>query len=113
MKFSRLLFFQVISVLMTSCLSEIEFETGDSDEKLVVEGFISNIDETYIVKLTTLANVNRVGTNTLGRDAQVFIINSVEDRFPLIETSPGIYVSNSSELKGVIGESYKLYVCQK
>ena len=95
---------------LTSCLEEITFEAGTDEPQLVVEATVSNEFESYKVRLSTLFELNGVGSNTLGTNAQVTIREIGGSDVLLSETSPGFYETFPGEIIGEIGKSYQLLI---
>ena len=109
MKSKNLLLVLLLSTFL-SCLQEENFETGTDSARLVVEGFINDLDGGHIVKLTTLAELNGEGVNSLGRGADVQIQEIDGPRISYTETTPGTYQIEPGILTGEVGKSYQLLI---
>ena len=116
MKFIHSIFSHKVTLLLLltsisiSCLEELKVDIDPDEPQLVVEGSISNIFEPYKVRLSTLFEANGLGTNTLGRNATVNIIDEDNNRYPLFEESPGLYTTIAGVFGGEIGKSYRLSI---
>lgn len=97
--------------IFTSCTDIIDTEERDSAAFLVVEGDINNLDEPYLVKLSTNATTTGIGSNELGRGAEVIIRAQNGGEITLTEVEPGgLYSSVGQSFGGQIGEFYQLYI---
>lgn len=110
MKVNFLVTILILSLLVCSCLEEIQVNIEPDNPQLVVQGFVNDLAESYQVKLNTLKEVNGAGTNTLGANAEVSIVEINGDTILLTETIPGTYVSQPGVLVGEIGKSYQLLI---
>ncbi|MEP1096203.1 MAG: DUF4249 domain-containing protein [Cyclobacteriaceae bacterium] len=105
--FGKLFF--LLPWLLISCLEETSFDLKRGESQLVVEGYISNQPEVYSVRLTTLAELNGITTNTLGANAVVTISELDGPSVQLVETSiAGRYQTIAGQIVGKIGKAYQL-----
>ncbi len=107
-----IIFFTLILIaytFTTSCTEEIPLDLNNQEfQRLVVEGWFSNRAEAHTVELTLTSDyfANQEAPRATG--ANVSITDGTET-FPLKETSPGVYQSESTE-KGEIGKTYTLQI---
>ncbi|MEL7005286.1 MAG: DUF4249 family protein [Bacteroidota bacterium] len=110
MKQKAILYFLFLCICF-SCTDIIDTENRDLSTDLVVEGSISNLNEAYLIKLSTTADLSGVGENELGRGANVIIRNQSGGEVTLTEIEPGgLYTTEGSGFQGQIGEAYQLYI---
>jgi hypothetical protein len=99
-----------VSILfLSSCITQFVPETNEAKEFLIVEGLITNSQETNFVKLSKSLPLGvRSTANPVSRCA-VSITDDRGSRISFHETTPGTYVPLSS-FQGVVGRFYTLHV---
>lgn len=98
-----------ILALFTSCIQELEWIENDSIEpKLVVEGLITSEQKAHSVKLSRSRGVVVNGKPEAVSGANISISDG-DQVFPLNETSPGLYQTDSTVI-GEVGKAYKLRI---
>ena len=100
-----------------SCVDPYPFTPPNPDDILVVDGYITDQDELYEVRLTTAAAYgNVIDTNNYNypvEDALVILLDDQGERTTLIHqpSEPGTYrTSTTSGFKGEIGRSYHIEI---
>ncbi|MDW3195944.1 MAG: DUF4249 domain-containing protein [Cytophagales bacterium] len=92
------------------CVDPIDVKLDqDVTRQLVVEGWIDDVNDLVVVRLST-STINGVGENTLGGGARVTISTGSGEIFLLEEAIPGVYATLSESVRGVVGESYQLNI---
>ena len=110
MRKTRHILFLVIAILTWSCVSEFVPETEESTEMMVVQGIITDQPGINTVQLSkSQALTSKLRLNPY-RGCTVTITDDLGNITALKETSPGIYVTDSSSFRGVVGRKYKLTV---
>lgn len=97
---------------LSGCIDPIEVSTGPPENRLVVEGLVTEGDGPHRVKLTRSAAFRR-GIDALRpaeRNAQVSIITGDGLEVQLLEISGGIYETEIGQLIGQPGETYSLRI---
>ncbi len=112
----------IISIATTSCQKVIDIDLNSSDPKLVIEGFVNDVDDTAIVRLNYSVNFDEDNIFPPAEGALVKIVDSdgiettlsetvtVEGTPTTITTTPGLY---SAPLLGEVGKTYTLYVTDR
>jgi len=91
-------------VLSVSCIDQIEFDTQDHDELVVVDGLFTNKLEQQVIKLSYSINLNsQVNVPLTG--AMVQVLNDAEEVIDFVEVEAGRYTAYSQAQNG---QSYKL-----
>ncbi len=104
-----------IFIFLMACVDPLSVKLLTSDRLLVVDGAITSLPGPYRVKLFYS---NKLSTTKLTPFeavtlAQVSVFDDLNNRYNLIEVSPGTYETNANELKGEIGRSYYLTIKTK
>jgi hypothetical protein len=92
------LFFSLI-ILLTSCEDVIEIDLNYMKPKLVIEGVITDIDNTCIIKLSKTADYFNQKTNPVVSDAAITLTDDTGTSLNLYETEPGTYTGKSIQTK--------------
>ncbi len=103
----------IFSVLFifTSCIDRFQPEVDKYDGVLVVDGGITNEPGPYTVKLNRSIGVYDFDVNYEAiSNAQVSISEENGPTYALAEVEQGVYQTDSSELRGVPGKSYRLQI---
>jgi hypothetical protein len=97
-------------ICSSSCREIFDDElTGSDTNILVVEGVINNNPGPYKVKLSRsvfFTSDKRVEVT----DAEVYVIDDLNNRYDFLEKAPGIYLSDSANFRGQLGRVYTLYI---
>lgn len=102
--------FTLIALTTFSCVDSIDFPDVDKQDRLVVEGYITDLYEPVTVRLTTTSALNGTGSNTLGQGATVTLVDGAGNLYPLKETSIRGEYTSESPVKGLIGQSYHITI---
>lgn len=100
----------LVAVLMLcTCIDPYSPKLNGYESLLVVEGLVTDENSSYTLKLSrTLQDQN--GTPSLVSDATVFITDNADNYCYLNNTEPGVYKSDSIQLRGQIGRTYVLHI---
>ncbi len=101
----------MISLLAVfGCVEPIEFDVPPPQSLVVIEGMISDLDETYTVNITRAIPLGR---DTINRppveNARVRLYDDQSNIEDFTETSPGVYKTGGA-IQGEIGRSYHIRV---
>ena len=109
-KLTKIMVLFTILLATSSCVEEYWPEIiSNSNQTLIVDGWISNFPGPYTVNLSATNSINDT-TQIHITSATVKIIDSNGDEELLSETSPGIYKSNPDGMQGIVGHSYKIKI---
>lgn len=98
-----------IIVVVCSCIDPYTPKLKGYDSLLTVDGLITDAAESCIVKLTTtMQNQNIVAPAVT--DAIVYITDDEGNSTTLINSGNGIYKTDSTEFRGVVGRTYVLHI---
>ena len=98
-----------VTVAIYSCTKEIDVNLNDAAPTIVIEGVVTNQPGPYRVTITKTVNFSAKNDFPAVSGATVQITDSTDSvTETLIETSPGIYTTNT--LQGIAGHTYQLYV---
>jgi len=109
MKMNKLLYIQLVSLIILSCEKEIDIDLNSNNPKYVIEGNLSNIKGESKVKISKTLNFDDTIPYPTVRGAYVTIIdNTTEKIFMLSESSAGVYTK--IDLVGIEGHNYTLLI---
>lgn len=91
-----------------ACVDTIEIKSNLEERFLVINGKITNQAGPYVVTVRRSGTAQSIEENISG--AEVSLISGTGQTASLLEESPGVYVSDSSDIQGKIGESYRVEV---
>jgi hypothetical protein len=110
MKGQTCLIVMLLCVLSTGCVTKFIPEVTEDKNLLVVEGLMTDQNETYTVKLSRSNPLGETkGLNPVP-GAEVTIADDFDNIYSLSEISPGIYRSDSASFTGLHGRKYSLHV---
>lgn len=101
----------ILSFSLISCEKEIDIDLNEAEQKIVIEGIVSNQEGKSFVKLTKSIPFDESSIYPAVSGASVVIeevINGVVTTYNLIEESAGRYTN--SDLIGQSGATYRLQV---
>lgn len=99
----------LLAFALVSCLEPYEPEVGEYDSTLVVDGLFSNSVSPSTVRLSrSFPYSEEEGAPIQG--AVVIIEEEQGGQSRLLETSPGVYQTDTASFRGQIGRSYRLLV---
>jgi hypothetical protein len=99
-----------IAGVFTSCTEIFVPDVEKFDELLVVDGLITDAPGPYTIKLSTSSRPKQSSAFTPNTGCKVVIEDNLGNKTTLSEHSPGVYQTDSSAMRGVIGRSYKLTI---
>ncbi len=105
----KILTFVVLIVLAVSCVEEYWPEINKYERLLVVDGFLTNSDDSTIVRLSYSSSLEGEAPESV-TGASVYIDDSNGNIVDLVEIKPGKYIVESDIFKGKVGVSYKLII---
>jgi hypothetical protein len=103
--------FTLVSFLiLDGCIKEFVPQTKEDNRLLVVEGLITNQPVANIIKLSSSLPL---GVKSVARPVEgctLTISDDLGNNFILTESSPGTYVTDTSQFRGIIGRFYTLHI---
>ena len=98
------------ALALTACEKVIDYPLKSTDERLVVDGRVTDLPGPYTIRLTGTKPYLATG-DVPARDADLVTITDVEDGTidTLRRTAPGIY-QTTPKLQGQVGHAYRLLV---
>jgi len=96
------------AALFCSCETVIDVPLKDADQRIVIEGNITNDTNSCIVKISKVSNFYSSNTFNYVSNAIVKIVENGTTEFILQEIAPGIY--KSLGFVGIVGANYLLNV---
>jgi hypothetical protein len=94
-----------VVIFMSSCQDEIEIDLNSADQKIIIEGEMSNeIGAVHTVKITKTLNFSDSNNFPPVKGAKVSISDNTGASETLTETEAGVY-----KTKKILGESGKIY----
>lgn len=105
-------FFFILAIAGLSCEDPIDIELPSGEPNVVVEGWVTDQPGPYRVKLSKTLPFDSPDTNPRISGAAVSIIVNGSRTYILVEDAdhPGEYITDSLELRGAVGSSYRLVV---
>ena len=110
MKYIRFIFLPLLTIFLFSCIEEVEWETEDFKELLVVEGSFTDEYKKHRIKLTKTADYFSDEKTPAVSGADVSITSDSET-IQFVESSekPGVYVTEKP-VAGSVGKEYTLNI---
>jgi len=110
MKFSNIKWLlPILGIVLYSCKKIININLNDASPQIVIEGNVTNMAGPYQVQITKTVNFSASNVFPPVSGAVVKITDNTSGTTDsLIETSPGIYTTNST--LGMYGHTYQLYI---
>ncbi len=108
---NAILTLSIFSFLFISCEKEIDIDLNDADQKIVIVGTVTNLDEPAQVRITKSVPFDQLNVFPAVTNGQVEItrVNGSEiSIFSLVEVEPGVY--RSSEPIGQQGATFRLRI---
>jgi hypothetical protein len=100
----------IVAVLaLCTCVDPYVPNLKGYESLLVIDGLITDANTSYTVKLTRTLQ-NRDDIPSAVSDATVFITDDAGNRISLINSGGGLYKTDSTEFKGMIGRTYILHI---
>lgn len=110
---TKLLLVTTLAVIISTCVDPFNPDLSDiaSENELVVEGFITDAEGPQKITLTRTVPVGSSETSVPKESgATVQVIDQDGNTHTLTETKPGIYLTDESEFRGQVGNSYQLRI---
>ncbi len=98
----------ILVILFSSCEKVVQLDLSNNEDKLVVEGSITNQPGPYFIILTRSVNFNDPSTYPAVSNALVVITDNTGQRDTLTYISNATYKTNN--LQGVEGRTYSLHI---
>lgn len=95
-------------IVFSSCTKVIELDLNSKDPQIVIEGNITDLPGPYTVRITKTVNFSETNSFPPVSGATVTISDDLGNTETLIETSPGIYQTTTTQ--GAPGRTYYLNV---
>jgi hypothetical protein len=95
--------------LLCTCIDPYYPSLGKYESLLVVDGLITNSDNSSTVRLSRTFQQVSLGPSVVS-DANVYITDGTDNRIYLANKGNGIYKTDSLEFKGIPGRTYVLHV---
>lgn len=102
-------FIFIIGLGALGCVEPFEPEIRDFQSALVVDGFISDADSHYEIKLSRTAPLDSPGSIP-EQGAQVEVVSGEGGTYAFEESQPGVYRSDPTTFVGCTGTSYQLQI---
>lgn len=96
-------------VAITSCVDNYWPKVDKYEGLLVVDGLLTNGNDTITVKLSTTSSINDIEYIPIS-GSEVYITDENQWETHLSETEPGTYIVLDSSFSGQVGSSYQLHV---
>jgi hypothetical protein len=102
----------LLSILLVTggCITKFLPEITDQKDLLVVEGMITDRNETYSVKLSMSQVLGKITTKNPLTYATVTVTDDAGHLYNFFERSQGLYLSDSTQFQGELGRKYTLHV---
>jgi len=95
--------------LLSTCIDPYYPNLGKYESLLVVDGLITNSDNSSTIRLSRTFQQVSSGPSVVS-DANVYITDDTDNRISLANKGNGIYKTDSLEFKGIPGRTYVLHV---
>jgi hypothetical protein len=106
-KKSLILINYLLLLILSSCIEKFVPEIPESDGELVVEGYVSDREETYVVRLTRSRRLD-ADEPIAETGAAVKILENGNIEHMLVESTGGVYMSKAGNFVGKVGAEYTL-----
>lgn len=100
----------VLLILQGACVKQFIPVTTEKNYLLIVDGLITDQDESYKVMLSRSRPIGIKYKVDPVTNALVTVADDLGNSYSFLEESPGLYVSDSSIFKGETGRKYMLHV---
>lgn len=107
----KIKFLTIIAIiaLIAGCKEEFVLSNSSYEERVVIEGFVTNSSEPYSIHVSKTSKINSTEKVPYS-NCVVTILDNLGNVEDLTETEPGIYITSVGGIKGEIGNNYKLIV---
>lgn len=110
MKFNLTLILLTIIILAEGCITKYLPELDENKELLVVEGLITDQNETNTIRLTKSLPIGKISKIKPVLGCSVSIMDDLDNIWTLKEIGDGYYITDSLNFRGVIGRKYTLLI---
>jgi hypothetical protein len=102
----------IFLVTLFSCIREIDFRNQDKSPQLIVEGMISNENQSCSVKISYTSKTFNNYQNDPVKDAKVSIYDDLGNSVILVHNkdTAGLYTPTNSNFHGIEGRTYTLKI---
>ena len=105
----------ILLSILSGCHDRINLDFNRVDKRLVIEGTITNTDGPYYINLSYPAKYTYKPDSTGSKarretGALVSVVDDLGNEYIFKEDFPGLYVSDKTEFKGIVGRSYVLHI---
>ncbi len=104
------IFVLLLPVLLYSCTTKFIPEIDEYDNIIVVEGLLTNEENSSYVKISRTIPTGITGLSSPVVDAHVYIKNELNEAVVFYEDRPGYYIPVSPGFKGETGITYTLFI---
>lgn len=108
-KRNYIIFFLIVQ-LLSSCITQFIPQITEEKELLVVQGLITDQQETDTIKLSKSLPFGHVNEATPVSGSRVSISDNMGNSFGLIEIKNGTYITDVSNFRGIPGRYYTLHI---
>lgn len=109
MKIYKILITSFLILMFNGCTDIYEYELSRFDNRLVIQGLITDQPGPYLVKLTRSSTFGQAFPRIVEKDAILQIVCNEGQGINLVELQPGHYYT-PDEFIGIPGKSYTLYI---
>jgi hypothetical protein len=102
--------FLLIVQLSSSCITQFIPQISEEKELLVVQGLITDHQETDTIKLSKSLPFGHINEATPVSGSKVSISDNMGNSFGLKEIKNGTYITDANNFKGVPGRYYTLHI---
>lgn len=110
MKIVKNILLFLILLIINGCIVQFIPEINEDQDLLVVEGLLTDQFRRNTVKLSRSVAVGHKNKPIPVKNASISITDDLGNRFPMVQTTPGTYVTDSLTFRGVIGRKYTLHI---
>lgn len=100
----------ILFLILPSCVEQISFPVRRLGGQLVVDGSITNLDGSQVVKLSFTSNSARIPEPINDAQIRIFDDEGNSEAYIHDEKHPGTYILPSNTVKGEIGRTYYLEI---
>ena len=106
----RAYYFMVVLIIATlACKEEVQLDSQNNKNLLVVEGLITNLPGPYIIKLSLSSSIEKPMIIPYS-GCTITLIDNLGNSELLTEKTPGNYYTAESGMQGTIGNGYSISI---
>lgn len=110
MRAKQILIFLLTLLILPGCITKFIPAVNENKEVLVVQGLITDQQETDTIKLSKSIPFGRLSDASPVTGSIVTISDDQGNRYLLTELKPGTYITDASGFRGVPGRFYRLHI---